>query len=382
MKEVKYVGFYDLPDNAIGRVSSAAGIDKMDYISKALQAAGFNVHLICPSWLNDSVSGRRYKSSQTLSLTQKNKITFGPTFASNFKIFRKLKILLSLSWLFFWLLFYAKRNEKILVYHTQWFSLPIRWAKKIKGFRLILEVEEIYGEVWQISTFLKKWETKLLESADNFIAVSDTLAHKLGQRVSIIIYGAYDVPDIDKLTRDRNSEVIRIVYAGNIDHVRNGAFNSIICAALLPDNYEMHICGYGNEDAVNELIEKIVEVNKSLLRQACFFHGLLPSSEFSDFLFSCDIAINPQLSGANMSTLFPSKIIKYLAHNLRVVSTRIESIEASEVASYIEFSSADTPQAMAEAIMKTDFHSPFKRREFIKELDHKFVNEIGNLFLN
>lgn len=376
-EEIKYIGFYDLPGLKYRRVSSLAAINKMDYICTAINRAGFNVQLVSPSWFEDGSYKAKFQSQYTSQLDEHKKVTFCPSFGTKNKWFHYLKIILALLWLFFWLIKNVRRNEKILVYHVQWLSLPIRWAKIIKGFELILEVEEIYGYVWKIRGFLNKQELKLLKSADNYIAVSDVLAEILGDKVRTIVYGDYSVPKAEpcNLSNDR----INVVYAGSIDHTKGGAYNTIKCASFLPDNYLVHICGSGSQNSVGELKLQIYEMNKVLSREACKYHGIMPNEQFSDFLQSCQIALNPQYDGENMTTLFPSKIIKYLSHNLRVVSTRIKSIERSSLASIITFSETCAPEAIALAIMNVSFTENYDSISLIRALDAKFVKEMGTL---
>jgi len=376
-KEIKYIGFYDTPNSEYKRVCSVPAVNKMDYICDAINRAGYKVHIISPSWFTNVVNSLKYKGTTTVQLNENKKVTFAPSFGTSIKGLSYVKIMLSLSWLFFWLVFNVKRNEKILVYHAQWFSLPIRWAKQIKKFHLILEVEEIYGEVWQTKNTLKKWEQKLIKNADSFLAVSDVLAKILGDKVQIVIYGNYALPQYKE--NPVKYIGVNIVYAGSIDHTKGGAYNTVKCAGLLPENYTVHICGFGDANEVWKLKEMILQVNEKLSRKAVIFHGAIPDEFFSDFLHSCQIAINPQKDGENMTTLFPSKIIKYLSHNLRVVSTRIESIGKSSIAPLITFSENDSPESIVRAILQLDLNKDYNSRNFIKKLDKKFVDQIKEL---
>jgi len=379
-KEIKYIGFYDIAETKNNRVATIAATNKMDYICTAINRAGFDVHLISPSWFGISDSKAKYASQTTLQLSPKKRITFCPSYNTKSKWGLYIKIIFTLIWLFFWLLFNVRRDEKILVYHVQWLSLPIRWAKKIKGFKLILEVEEIYGQVWKNKALLQKWEQKLIKDADYFIAVSDVLAEILGERVKAIIYGNYSLPDFQ--ANFIKTDTINVIYAGSIDHTKGGAYNAVKCANLLPENYKIHICGFGDADSILELEQEIMKVNAEQSREACLFHGLIPDNQFSDFLHSCQIAINPQQDGENMTTLFPSKIIKYLAHNLRVVSTRIKSIDKSSIAPLISFSENDQPEAIVKTILDLDINSKYNSREILRKLDIKFITLIQKLLEN
>ncbi len=377
-KEIKYIGFYDLPDIHQKRVSTIAAINKMDYICNAINQAGYSVHIISPSWFKDDNDKIGYKPKKTFQLNTRKRITFCPSFSTKSKWSRNLKIIFTLSWLFLWLVLHVRRHEKILVYHVQWLSLPIRWAKKIKGFKLVLEVEEIYGQVWQNKNILNNWERKLIKDSDYFIAVSDVLAKILGDRVKAIVYGNYTISDSENTHLNQN--LINIIYAGSIDYTKGGAYNAVRCAAFLPDHYIVHICGPGSESDTKDLLQHISVVNEIAGKERCKYHGVLTENEISNLLLSCQIAINPQKSGANMLTLFPSKIIKYLSYNLRVISTRIPSIENSAVSELIYFTEDDRPETFARLIQSVDLNLNYNSKSLIMNLDEDFVDQIKNLF--
>ncbi len=346
----------------------------MDYICDALNRVGYAVHIVSPSWFDDSAPDAKYQHQTVLKLGDRKSLVLCPSIGTNRKWTRGLKIVLSLLWLFLWLILHVRKNEKVLVYHSPWLSLPIRCAKRVKNFQLILEVEEIYGEVWSIKNILQKWEKKLLACADSYIAVSDVLAEILGSKTKIIIYGSYAVSKVH--LEIVNHSTINVVYAGSIDYTKGGAYQAVQCANYMPENYVIHICGNGSDEAKGKLEEQIAQINKKLGRKACIYHGLLPDKKFAELLESCQIAINPQYDGENMRTLFPSKILKYLSHNLRVVSTKIESIEKSKIASLVTFSENDSPEANSKAILTVDLSEPYDSTKTLRKLDEKLVKNI------
>jgi hypothetical protein len=377
-KEIKYVGFYDLSNSTVKRASALSAINKMDYICDSINKAGYRVHLISPSWFIDSSRHIKYQKKTETKISEYKKLTLVSSFKTSNKYTEYFKIFYTLIWLFFWLIINVKKGEKILVYHSPWLTLPLLWAKKIKRFIIVLEVEEIYGKVWTIKNILSQWEKKIIEKSDSYIAVSDVLADILGDKVKAIVYGNYSISNWEN--NQKNNDFVNIIYAGAIDYVRGGAYNAVRCAEFLPSNYKMHLCGYGDSNSVIELKQMIAAINIELSREACVFHGEIPDSKFSEFLNNFAIAINPQKGGQNMDTLFPSKIIKYLSHNLRVVSTRIKSIDKSSVASLISFSSNETPESFAKAILQIDLNSEYDSRKIIKNLDGKFIKNLRELF--
>jgi hypothetical protein len=376
--EIKYIGFYDIPREHDKRVANIAAVNKMDYICDAIIRAGFTVQIISPSWLDELDRSSVYVPQTKLQLSDKKYITFCPSFRTKGKWSRNLKIVFTLVWLFFWLIKHVNKNEKILVYHVQWLSLPIRWAKRIKKFNLILEVEEIYGQVWENKRILRKWEQRLIRDANYFIAVSDILAEILGERVKVILYGNYNVSRLRKSSSINDK--INVVYAGSIDSTKGGAENSVRCIEFLPEDYVIHILGSGNIHSVEKLVNVIDQINRKLGRESCIYHGLKIGYAFDEIMSNFSIGINPQFDGAYMSTAFPSKIIKYLSYNLRVVSTRIKSVDKSDIASFITFAENDTPESIALAIKQIDLYSKFDGKEVLDRLDRNFVLDIKNLF--
>lgn len=377
MRKIYYVGFYsDEIGNSEGRYNSPAAVDKMSYIAQSLIRAGYCVEILSPAWSkkNEWKYFRGRVNNDIPNLT----VRYMPLIASPFKLLKALNIFLSLLWLFIQLCLKIKRNEKILVYHSFWLTLPVIWARKLKRFKLILEVEEIYSKVYKTNRLLMNWETKLIECADYYIAVSELLAEMLGKKTKIIIYGSYTVQELFKEPINHQSS-IHVVYAGVIDKIKGGAYNSVQCLKYLPKEYVIHICGYGRETEIKELEKQISDLNEILGRQACIYHGLISNVEFAGLLNKCQIAINPQFDGDNMTTLFPSKIIKYLSHNLHVVCTSIKSIRKSKISSLITFSDSDSPESNARAIMQLELNTPCSGAETIRMLDEEFIAEIKDL---
>ncbi len=377
-KEIKYIGFYDITDTQSKRYIALSATNKMDYICEAIHQAGFKVHLVSLAWFIRIGNTPKFHWKTTKQINEHKRLTLCPSIESPSKFLKKINVILSLVWFFLWLLLNTRRNEKILVYHSTIISIPLRFAKKIKGFKIILEVEEIYGQVYKDKKTIRELEQKLLNKADCYIAVSNVLAEILGDKVKAIIYGNYAIPNVN--IRKEANGLTNIVYAGSIEHTMEAAFNTIKCAKFLPENYIVHICGFGNIDSVNELQEQIRIINNDLSREAIKFHGVIPNDKFSDFLHSCQIAINPQRDGENMTTLFPSKIIKYLTHNLSVVSTRIKSIDKSPFESIITFSENDSPESMAKAIMTIDLNDHFDNLPLIRKLNEDFIKDLTDLF--
>ena len=379
---VKYIGFYDLPHRKSKRVSNLAAINKMDYITNAINRAGYNVDIISPSWISED-SEIKFELQKKVKINSKTNVIFFPSWKTKNFITRNLKILWSPCCLFFYLIFKTKRNEKVFVYHVPWISIPIRAAKKIKNFQIVLEVEEIYGDVWKQWEKFKKIEQKLIDSADTYILVSDLLKEHLNKdtKSSIVLYGSYHVIPIEKNKVESNNQ-INLLYAGSIDITKGGAYNAIEALRYLPDRYILNIIGHGSSEQISNLLKLIKSINEEKGKEVCIFDGTLHGQKYTDYLLKCDIALNPQNQGDYMNTAFPSKILSYLSHNLRVVSTEIKSVKNSAISNYINFSQTDDPESIAEAILNVNCNINFDSRSTISKLDKKFVVNIKELMSN
>lgn len=376
MRTIKYIGFYDLSIMGHERVATLSATNKMDYISSVINKAGFRVDIISPSWAIDTVKNKESLKAKKIIMDNKS-ITLFPTFKASSFFLKPFKVLYSLVYLLLWIVKNVKRNEKVLVYHAPLLSYPLLIAKYIKKFEIILEVEEIYSEVWKSKKLYSKVESKIIEKSEQYLCVSDLLAKRIDYAKSIVIYGNYNVP-LNK-QKHNNDEFINIVYAGSLDAVGGGAINSIKCADLLPPNYIVNILGTGSDKIKIEIRNKIKDINTKHGRIKCIYHGVLNGEEYSDFLHSCQIALNPQKGGNYMDTAFPSKVLSYLSHNLKVVSTKIESIVQSKVGEVVFFTENDTPESFVETITSIDATKNYNSTDLIRKLDRDFTDKIKKI---
>ena len=61
-KEIKYIGFYNPPYSKTKRAGALSAINKMDYIATAIHEAGFEVHLVSPSWMGTEPENPYFES--------------------------------------------------------------------------------------------------------------------------------------------------------------------------------------------------------------------------------------------------------------------------------------------------------------------------------
>ena len=379
MKTIKYIGFYDDPSKPHDRIYSLSGTNKMNYISDLLIKAGYGVQIISPSWAKDKVYERQNLKYKNVKIRPGKNLILFPTIKIDTFFIKYIKSILSLFNLFFWLIKNTKKNEKILAYHSPLLSIPLLLAKKIKKFILVLEVEEIYTEVWNRRMYLKYPEHKIIKAADSYICASDLLGRRLGKE-SLIVYGCYDTSNYLLNNNHSNKANVSIVYAGSLDHTKGGVYKALQLMDFLNKKYTLHICGYGSPVHIFEVKKIIKELNERLGREACIFHGKLLGDDLSNLLNNCQIGLNPQNEGDYMATAFPSKILTYLSHNLHVLSTNIDGVKSSALGSYINFSRDDSALQIANGIENIDLKKKIDYYQIITELENKLLKNLKELF--
>lgn len=374
MKKIKYIGFYDVENYAFEkRVRSIAAVNKMNYIASALESAGYKVEIVSPSW-SANVDGF-YKKRET-KLTENVCLKMGPTFGANNFFTKKIRIFLSWAWLFLYFIRNVKKDEKVLVYHSMMAIYPIYFAKKIKNFKIILELNEIYQDVAIYSNKLNKKERKIINDSYSYILSTELLKSKININKNWLInYGNYRV---EETIYAPSNDKIHIIYAGIIDNYKAGAFNALDSAKFLSNKYLIHIIGFGSIQDITEL-QKRIAINNENNECKVIFDGLKTGQEYIEYVSRCHIGLSTQSpDGEYNNTSFPSKVLSYLAMGLRVVSVDIEAIKKSQIGKLLYFYQENNGKSIAEAILKIDIKVPYDSKKILRELDQKFIEDIKN----
>lgn len=375
MKKVKYIGFYDVESfSSEKRVKSIAAANKMNYIASAMESAGYEVEIVSPSW---SANNKGFYGLRESRLSENITLKIGPTFGADNFFTKKLRILFSWIWLFIYLIKNVKKDEKIIVYHSMMAIYPIYYARKIKNFKIILELNEIYQDVTVFSSKFKKLEMQIIKDSDAYILSTELLQSKINSKKAFLInYGNYRVSKkADSPLKDK----IHIVYAGIIDKYKAGAFNAIDAAQFLTEKYIIHIIGFGNEMDIMEL-HKRIKINNENNECKVIFDGLKSGEEYIEYISKCHIGLSTQSPGAEYNnTSFPSKVLSYLSMGLRVVSVDVESITKSKIGQLLYYYIGNSGKSISEAILKIDINSPYDSKKSLIELDKKFIEDIKNL---
>ena len=171
-----YIGHYDLYDSNVKRSYATSAVNKIRYMLKSFSKA--------------------YEEVCVFSFSKNVEETFR-IYPSELKHEGRVEIYFPLSWggkgkvqsfsmtiwlrirLFLYLLKHAHKNEHVYVYHATAYGKSILWAKAIKKFKLILEVEEIYSDVQKTSGNLREYEFSYINKADAYIFSTNLLNEKI-----------------------------------------------------------------------------------------------------------------------------------------------------------------------------------------------------------
>lgn len=372
--KIFYLGFYNSQNTSKSeREYIPAAQTKMNFIIDTFKDLNCKLHLIS---MNSSVCKKNQKSQQ-INLDKNVDLRYFYSFSKNNILFKILNHYFLRIQLILYFLKYIKSNDCVIVYHSIVYLNIIKYLKKILNFKLILEMEEIYGDVYQNSDLRFK-ELKFAKLADSFIfptVLLNEIANP-NNKPYIIIHGTYKAEaQRKKIFKD---DKVHVVYAGTLDP-RKGALATVESAFFLPENYHIHILGFGSKKDVQSIKERILRINSNSLANITF-EGLLSGEEFIKFVQSCDIGLctqNPYSTFNNTS--FPSKILMYLSNGLRVVSINIPAIKTSKINSILYYYDIQSPKNIAEAIKNIDLNKEYDSKSLINQLNLEFKNELKKM---
>ncbi|MBQ3524275.1 MAG: glycosyltransferase [Clostridia bacterium] len=371
---MKYLAFYDVngfDDEKRNYVLAAT--NKIQYICECLEKNNIHCDIISSSYTygKRNVSGRRMRLSEYITLDmpfsigRKNKV---------FEIINRWQMKASI----FLRLLKIKKNETLIVYHSLFYMNLVSFLKKIKKFKLVVEAEEIYGDVIGNKKVSQK-EIEFFESADAYIFPTELLDEKINinKKPSVIIYGTYKVEEDRKCKFDDGKT--HIVYAGTFDPRKGGVQATLSAIPYLNSKYHMHIIGFGNKEDT-ESVKNEIERLSQIYECKVTYDGMLIGEDYIRFLQSCNIGMSTQNpEGEFNDTSFPSKILSYLANGLHVVSVRIPVVENAEIGSIIHYYNENNGKQIADAILDISMNASYNSRKIIKNLNNEFVATIKNI---
>lgn len=370
---MKYICEYQIPvENDEGRYYALSAVDKASYIHDVLVRLGHRVEIISPSYAKKTSKKRIDYINDKIcvisgfSLGWHNSLT---------KVFSRISAMI---WLFYFLLKNCEKGEKLIIYHGVQNVPVFLLAKKIKGFDVILEVEELYSSLMGEKNWRQYLESQMIKSAQSFIFASEVLEQTCNRskKPYVIAYGAYRVPPL--YSEKINDGRIHVVYAGLIKKDKV-AFKSARIAKYLDSRYYVHIIGYGEQYDIDEL-NKEIDMIKQETGCSLSYDGLKRGEEYLSYLQSCHIGICP-LTNDNTYQLacFPSKITSYLTNGLEVITTENAVLRNSQYKPFLHFVKDDSPESFAKIILSKEQSKGITPRDYLIKMDKEFCTALGSV---
>lgn len=368
MKKIFYMAYYNSTNSSERRNAVLSSVNKMNYICEALENNGYNTEIVSASGATE----KKFCKSKKVKLTDKTTLKLFSSLPRLNRIVSVIDRVILKTKLFLYMIKNTNKDSIVMVYHSLGYMSLVKRLKKLKGFKLIIEAEEIYGDVIGDEKTSQK-EYDFFKIADAFIFPTELLSEKVNteKKPEVIIYGTYHIEkELPKLFSDGK---IHCVYAGTLDPRKGGAIASAESALFLNENYHIHILGFGNEKEKAETLNTIDSISKKS-KAKITYDGLLSGEEYIKFIQSCDIGLSTQNpNGKYNDTSFPSKILSYMANGLRVVSVRIPVVEESGIGKCVYYYDEQTPENIAKAIKSIDFSEEYDSRKTIGVLDKAFI---------
>lgn len=371
-----YIGYYsDIEKN---RKSAPAADTKMNYIIDSLKSISNKIELISFCYVDDrSRLWKKYagyvKKENGIS------IKYFTTYSSKFRIMRFIgRVLTWFEQKKYILDHCTSKDSTIIIYHSLLFFKLYKLLNKCKK-EYILEVEEIYSDVMN-NNRLRRKEVNQIIKGSKYIFPTSLLNDELNvnNQPYVIVHGTYKEEKMYKKISFGDNKV-HCVYAGTFDSRKGGATAAISAAQYLPNNYHIHIIGFGLPQEIHEIKKEVNDINMKN-GASVSYDGLLSGEEYLRFIQSCNIGLSTQNPHAAFNgTSFPSKILSYMANGLRVVSIKIPAIESSEISDYIYYYNKQDPKEIANAIMNINLDDKYDSRLIIKKLNKDFVKKLIEL---
>lgn len=373
MGKFVYLSYYSTEQ--VERSVSPAAITMTKYIINALNNFNGPITIISPA----QAKGARYYAREE-EFEELNQIIFLPSYYAKPKncFLRFINRIRRKNDLKRELYRQVRDGDTLIVYHSLALMNAIKWILKRREIKLIIQVCEIYADVIN-DTKERKRELNFFKLADAYIFSSEQLEEKINSKKKkyAICLGTYQVePD----RREKfNDGKIHVVYAGTFDPRKGGAIAAAAAGEFLPENYHIHIIGFGMESDKKYLLDKIKTISEKS-KCTVTYDGLKSGEDYIRFIQSCDIGLstqNPDVTFNNTS--FPSKVLSYMANGLRVVSIRILAVTQSSVGKYIYYYNNQTGKDLAEEILKVDINDNYCGKEIIRNLNSKFIDNLKEL---
>lgn len=358
-------------DNKTNRNVTPSAITKGKYVASALASCSSEVEIVSLAYpTKDSQDEVYYQVSENVICH-----LFKGKYSNN-RIIRYLNHKLYDKKIRKYLKQNVKKDDIVVVYHSLANMKLVKYIKKNITDKIVYEVEEIYGDVINDEKAKIK-ELKTFKNASSYIFSNDYLNSIINtkQLPYVTCYGTYEIPTLYK--EAFNDNLIHCLYAGTLDHQKQGAAIAINTARYLPNNYIIHILGFGTSQDLSYTKNLIDEINKQYGVTKVIYEGVKLNEEYLKFIQKCQIGLSTQNMDASFNdTSFPSKILSYMSNGLEVVSANIGVVKNSKISQYIHFYEVQDEKEIANVILNINLNAKSNNVDVVKELDKEFKEDL------
>lgn len=358
-------------DNKTNRNVTPSAITKGKYVASALASCSSEVEIVSLAYpTKDSQDEVYYQVSENVICH-----LFKGKYSNN-RIIRYLNHKLYDKKIRKYLKQNVKKDDIVVVYHSLANMKLVKYIKKNITDKIVYEVEEIYGDVINDEKAKTK-ELKTFKNASSYIFSNDYLNSIINtkQLPYVTCYGTYEIPTLYK--EAFNDNLIHCLYAGTLDCQKQGAAIAINTARYLPNNYIIHILGFGTSQDLSYTKNLIDEINKQYGVTKVIYEGVKLNEEYLKFIQKCQIGLSTQNMDASFNdTSFPSKILSYMSNGLEVVSANIGVVKNSKISQYIHFYEVQDEKAIANVILNINLNAKSNNVDVVKELDKEFKEDL------
>lgn len=358
-------------DNKTNRNVTPSAITKGKYVASALASCSSEVEIVSLAYpTKDSQDEVYYQVSENVICH-----LFKGKYSNN-RIIRYLNHKLYDKKIRKYLKQNVKKDDIVVVYHSLANMKLVKYIKKNITDKIVYEVEEIYGDVINDEKTKTK-ELKAFKNASSYIFSNDYLNSIINtkQLPYVTCYGTYEIPTLYK--EAFNDNLIHCLYAGTLDRQKQGAAIAINTARYLPNNYIIHILGFGTSQDLSYTKNLIDEINKQYGVTKVIYEGVKLNEEYLKFIQKCQTGLSTQNMDASFNdTSFPSKILSYMSNGLEVVSANIGVVKNSKIGQYIHFYEVQDEKEIANVILNINLNAKSNNVDVVKELDKEFKEDL------
>lgn len=358
-------------DNKTNRNVTPSAITKGKYVASALASCSSEVEIVSLAYpTKDSQDEVYYQVSENVICH-----LFKGKYSNN-RIIRYLNHKLYDKKIRKYLKQNVKKEDIVVVYHSLANMKLVKYIKKNITDKIVYEVEEIYGDVINDEKAKIK-ELKTFKNASSYIFSNDYLNSIINtkQLPYVTCYGTYEIPTLYK--EAFNDNLIHCLYAGTLDRQKQGAAIAINTARYLPNNYIIHILGFGTSQDLSYTKNLIDEINKQYGVTKVIYEGVKLNEEYLKFIQKCQTGLSTQNMDASFNdTSFPSKILSYMSNGLEVVSANIGVVKNSKISQYIHFYEVQDEKEIANVILNINLNAKSNNVDVVKELDKEFKEDL------